>query len=74
MNYPEKYKREALFAPMVKYDLLAKPDDFIEVTHWYNGEGFDVCITADSGEERFSLTWGQYEALIALVPPCDEEI
>jgi hypothetical protein len=45
---------------------MSKPHDFIEVTEWHNGEGVDVCINSN-GEQRFSLTWGQYEALQALV-------
>ena len=47
---------------------MSKPHDFIEVTEWHNGEGVDVCINSPpEGEQRFSLTWGQYEALQALV-------
>jgi hypothetical protein len=43
---------------------MSKDDDFMEVTEWYNGEGFDVCI----GEKQtFSLTDGQFQALVALV-------
>lgn len=37
--------------------------DFIEVTEWSNGEGYDVHISDMDGDKRFSLTWGQYEAM-----------
>jgi hypothetical protein len=36
----------------------------MEVTEWHNGEGFDVVV---SDSQRFSLTWGQWQALQALV-------
>lgn len=44
----------------------AKKDDFIEITEWINGEGFDVLIETDK-REKFSLTLGQYDALEHLV-------
>lgn len=37
--------------------------DFLEVTEWTNGEGYDIHISDVSGEKQFHLTWGQYEAL-----------
>jgi hypothetical protein len=43
-----------------------KEDDYIEVTEWVNGAGFDVDIET-SQRQRFQLTWEQYEALKALV-------
>lgn len=66
---PTKYQRDALFTPLAKYDFFAKDLDFMEVTHWYNGEGFDIFISTQSGEQRFSMSWGEYEALLNLVPP-----
>jgi hypothetical protein len=37
--------------------------DFLEVTEWTNGEGYDIHIIDVNGEKIFSLTWGQMEAL-----------
>lgn len=42
-----------------KYDHLAKDDDFIEVTEWANGEGWDVTIN----EKQLLLTRGELEAI-----------
>ena len=42
-----------------KYDYLAKNDDFIEVTEWTNGEGYDITIN----DKIISLTNGQLEAI-----------
>lgn len=45
---------------------FAKDYDFVEITEWSNGEGFDVLIETTKSE-RFSLTWGQYDAVKHLV-------
>jgi len=40
----DKYTKKAVFSNLKKYDFIAGEDDFIEVTEWKNGEGFDVDI------------------------------
>ena len=62
----ETYERKAKFAELKAWCHFAKPDDFIEVTEWHNGEGFDAYISGNS-EQRISLSWGHWEALQALV-------
>jgi len=37
--------------------------DFLEVTEWTNGEGYDIHILDSAGEKQFQLTWGQVKAL-----------
>lgn len=69
MLEPTHYQRDAAFTPLQPYDHFADLESFMEVTHWYNGEGFDVQLSSKSGEQRFSLSWGEYAALLALVPP-----
>ena len=64
------YKLDAAFAKLLEFDVTAKPDDFIEVAMWHNGEGFDVNLNSN-GDQRFFLTWGQYKALKALVKELD---
>lgn len=60
----EIYERTSKFAGNLKdYCNHHKEHDFMEVTEWHNGEGFDVNIN-DKG--TFSLTWGEYECLQAL--------
>jgi hypothetical protein len=60
----QTYTRKSKFTELKPYDHFAKVGDFMEVTEWYNGEGFDVVI---GNEQRFSLTHGQFQALVALV-------
>ena len=65
-----RYKLDAAFAKLIDFDTIAKPDDFIEVSLWHNGEGFDVNLNSN-GEQHFCLTWGQYKALKKLVKKLD---
>ena len=60
----EQYQRKSKFTELKHYDHLAKEHSFMEVTEWHNGEGFDVTVSDD---KAFSLTWGEYECLQALI-------
>jgi hypothetical protein len=62
----EKYNRKAIFSSLKKYDNLAGEHDFIEITEWKNGEGFDVEITGRLST-TFQLTWGEFKALKKLI-------
>lgn len=62
----DKYERLAVFSELKKYDPFAGEHDYIEVTEWYNGEGFDVEVSGKL-PVRFQLTWGEYKALKKLV-------
>jgi hypothetical protein len=55
----EKYKRLSITDNLKDYCYLAKEHDFIELTEWHNGEGFDTTIN----QKIFSLTHGEFKAL-----------
>jgi hypothetical protein len=65
--FPRTYQRNAQFTLLKDYDPFAKDGDFIEVTEWYNGEGFDCHVSSQIGQQHCSWTWGEYEALVTLV-------
>jgi hypothetical protein len=46
--------------------------NFMEITEWSSGEGYDIYISDSSGERQFNLTWGQFEALKACVKKIDK--
>jgi hypothetical protein len=46
--------------------------DFLEVTEWTNGEGYDIHILDSSGEKQFHLTWGQFEAMKKCIKVIDK--
>ena len=62
----KKYKRNATFQELQEYCNFSGKDDYIELTEWHNGEGFDVNIYSKSAEKSFSLTWGEFEAIKVL--------
>lgn len=62
--YMEIKTRKTAFDSLKKYDFLAKDDDFIEITEWSNGEGFDISI---NDKQVFSITSGQLDAINFLV-------
>jgi hypothetical protein len=64
------YKLDAAFTSLADFDHFAKPGDFVEVSLWYNGEGFNVDLSSN-GNQSFKLTWGQFKALKKLVKELD---
>nr|DAH12006.1 MAG TPA: hypothetical protein [Caudoviricetes sp.] len=65
----ELYERKAVNDSLKKYDHLAKDSDFIEVTEWANGEGWDISLN----DKLISLTYGQLEAIKYLVKALEVE-
>lgn len=59
----EILERKSISDKLRKYDHLAKEDDFIEITEWGNGEGWDITLN----EQVISLTWGQLDAIDYLI-------
>ena len=63
----EYYNKQSVTDKLKKYDYLAKESDFIEVTEWHNGEGWDITIN----DRVISLTYGQLEAIKYLIKSLD---
>ena len=59
--------RKSISDDLKKYDFLAKDDDFITVTEWTNGEGFDITIN----DRIYQFTTGELEAIWYLVKSID---
>lgn len=71
----KKYNRKSACVSdeeLKKFDYLADNNDFIEITYWKNGEGFDVEVTGKL-QQRFQLTFGQFKAIKKLVKYLDKE-
>jgi len=65
---PVESKRTSRVVELKDYDHSACSADFLEVTEWSNGEGFDLLIgdfNRRPGEQHISLTWGEFTALQA---------
>ena len=67
----DKYNRKAVFSNLKKYDPLADEHDFIEITEWKNGEGFDVEIVSKVST-RFQLSFGEFAAMKKLVKKIEQ--
>ncbi len=64
----KQYNRKSAFVDLKDFCMFSMGErkdkgDFLEVTEWANGEGYDIHIFNVKGESKFSLTWGQYEAM-----------
>lgn len=59
----ELKKRTSVFTELKPFCYMSVENDFIEVTEWTNGEGFDITISNKSGEKLTSMTYGEYKAL-----------
>lgn len=51
------------FCELKEFCYLSSDNDFITVTEWSNGEGFDVEISRKNSIDKFSLTHGELEAI-----------
>jgi hypothetical protein len=70
MSEITRYKLDAAFSSLREFDCLTKPDDFIEVSMWHNGEGFDAHLSTHA-EQTIRLSWGEFKALKKLVKELD---
>jgi hypothetical protein len=65
-----KHKRDSKVAYLSEFDYCsqdAKFNDFIEITKWINGIGYDVRISTRTGSQIFEITAGQIDALNAII-------
>lgn len=63
----EVSQRRAVFSRLKPYCHHSGDDDYMEVTEWGNGEGFDINIDRKRGIEKFSLSYGEWELLQVLM-------
>ena len=63
----EVTQRRAVFSELKDYCMHSGDHDYMEVTEWSNGEGYDVHIDRKNGGEKFSLTHGEWELLQVLM-------
>jgi hypothetical protein len=63
----EETKRRAVFSELKGYCIHAGDNDYMEVTQWSNGEGYDISIDRKNGQEKFSLTFGEFDLLTVLM-------
>ena len=65
----EQYERKSVFVPLI--DAWHKEHDFIEVTEWKSGEGWDIEIYTDSGVRHLSLHFTEFAVIKELIELLD---
>ena len=55
---------------MKMFDLVSKDSDYITVTEWSNGEGWDICIN----DNVIQISRGELEAINFLTTAVDRSI
>jgi hypothetical protein len=60
---PVESKRTSRFVDLEGYGITHRLGEFLEVTEWSNGEGFDLHLSR--GEQTINLSWGEFTALQA---------
>lgn len=63
----EKYELKAVNEYLKRFDYLAKEHDYIEVSEWHNGEGWNI----DLNGTVIQLTDGQLKAINYLTQTLD---
>lgn len=63
----EQNNRKSVNDKLRKYTYSRNDNDFIEVTEWTNGEGYDISISTEQSEKIISLHDGELDAINYLV-------
>lgn len=65
----ETSKRSAAFVHLKDFCTfsIGRDGDFLEVTEWTNGEGYDIHIGNSEGDKQLQLTWGQLDAIFQCI-------
>lgn len=65
----EKSKRKTVFEDLRKFYYAAKENDYVEVSEWTNGEGWDINLN----DKHISLTYGELDAINYLIKVLEYE-
>lgn len=56
--------RKSVCDMLSKYNIASNENDYIEITEWTNGEGFDITIyRKGTGEHMINLSRGEIDAI-----------
>lgn len=58
--------RKSIMEDVSKYCHLSEEHDYMELTEWSNGEGYDIALSAHGESQKFSLTNGEMDLLFVL--------
>lgn len=67
MSEFKKSDRKAIFSDLKGFCHFSKDYDFIEITEWSNGEGFDIYVDTSKDRQTISVTDGEFHLIKKLV-------
>lgn len=73
----EVKNKKTIYAKLHKFCSFSMGDrkakgDYVEVTEWLNGEGYDIIISDVMSHRQFMLTSGQFEAIKKCIRALEE--
>jgi hypothetical protein len=60
-------ERKTIFSYIGDACLFSRPGDYLEITEWTNGDGFDIDINSKTGIQKISITYGEFRLLKHMV-------
>jgi len=60
-------ERKTVFSYIGEACVLSSPDDYMEITEWTNKDGFDIDINSKGGNQKISITYGEFRLLKFMV-------
>ena len=67
INDMETTQRISIWDDLKKYGPTAAEKDYIEITEWINGDGYDIAICENSCLKHISLSYVEIEAIDFLI-------
>lgn len=67
INDMETTQRISIWDDLKKYGATASEKDYIEITEWINGDGYDIDICENSRLKHISLSYGEIAAIDFLI-------
>lgn len=71
MSKFKTYSRDAVFSELEGYCHHSKKDDFVEVTEWGNGEGYDIHVSSNGENKTIQLTFGEFSLIKKMIKQLD---
>ena len=67
------YNRRSIYEELKDYCVFAEKDDYIEVTEWANGEGYDIEISTKWQQSLYQLSHGEFRLLKKLIKALEKQ-
>jgi len=66
--------RKSIAVDLKDFCAFGKENDYLEITEWTNGEGYDITFSKEKGDLNLQLTYGELDALLKTYSFLNNEI